>query len=50
MLQHKQLSNTWWAEAINTATYVLYRAPITTVEGKKLEEVWLGMKPSVQHL
>ena len=29
MLQHKQLSNAFWAEAINTAIYVLNRAPTT---------------------
>ena len=50
MLQHKQLSNAFWAEAINTATYVLNRAPTTAVEGKTPEEVWSGTKPSVQHL
>jgi transposase InsO family protein len=50
MLQHKQLSNAWWAEAINTARYVLNRAPTTSVEGKTPEEVWSGKKPSVQHL
>ena len=50
MLQHKQLSNAWWAEAISTATYVLNQAPTSAVEGKTPEEVWSGIKPSVQHL
>ena len=49
MLQHSGLSNVFWAEAINTAAYVLNRAPTSAVKDKTLQEAWYGKKPTVQH-
>ena len=49
MLQHAGLSNVFWAEAINTAVYVLNRAPTSAVKGKTPQEAWSGKKPTVEH-
>ena len=49
MLQHSGLPNVFWAEAINTAAYVLNRAPTSAVKDKTPQEAWSGKKPTVQH-
>ena len=49
MLQHARLSNVFWAEAVNTAVYVLIRAPTSAVKGKTPQEAWSGKKPTVEH-
>ena len=49
MLQHARLSNVFWAEAVNTAVYVLNRAPTSAVKGKIPQETWSGKKPTVEH-
>ena len=49
MLQHSGFSNVFWVEAINTAAYVLNRAPTSAVKDKTPQEAWSGKKPTVQH-
>ena len=50
MLQSKKLPNKLWAEAVNTAAYILNRTGPTKVAGKSLCELWTGKEPSVDHL
>eukprot|EP00253_Pinus_taeda_P009126 PITA_09126 len=50
MLQHKNVSNKFWAEAVFTAVYLLNRSPTQAVKGKTPEEVWSGHKPKISHL
>jgi len=49
MLKMKKMPNTFWGEAVRTATYILNKCPT-----KKLnqipEEIWLGCKQSAKHL
>ena len=49
VLQHARLSNVFWAEAVNTAVYVLNQAPTSIVKGKTPQEAWSGKKPTVEH-
>jgi len=50
MLAFCGLSNTCWAEAINTATYVRNRAVTTAVKSKQTPcELWHGEKPDVSY-
>lgn len=50
MLKSKGLPNSFWGEAVVTATYVLNRCPTLKLEGKVPEEAWTGRRPSVKHL
>eukprot|EP00253_Pinus_taeda_P002078 PITA_02078 len=50
MLQHKNIPNKFWAEAIFTVVYLLNRSPTQAVKGKTPEEVWSGRKPKISHL
>lgn len=50
MLKQKHLPSSFWGEAVCTAAYVLNRCPTKSLNGKVLEEVWSGIKPSVGHL
>eukprot|EP00253_Pinus_taeda_P006391 PITA_06391 len=50
MLQHKNIPNKFWAEAVFTAVYLLNRSPTQAVKGKTLEEIWSGRKPKISHL
>jgi len=50
MLQHRNVPNKFWAEAVFTAIYLLNRSPTQAVKGKTLEEVWSGRKPKISHL
>eukprot|EP00253_Pinus_taeda_P004299 PITA_04299 len=50
MLQHKNIPNKFWAEAVFTAVYLLNRSPTQAVKGKTPEEVWSGRKPKISHL
>ena len=50
MLAHCGLSNTCWAEAINTATYVRNRAATTAIKSEQTPyELWHGKKPDVSY-
>lgn len=44
------LEDIFWAEAVNTATYLHPRSPSTSLHGRTLYEVLTGRKPELQHL
>lgn len=50
MLMEKGLPNTFWAEAVSTAVYLLNRCPTKAVHDKTPVEAWSGRKPSAKHL
>ena len=50
MIYAKNMSLKFWAEAVNTATFVLNRTGPTKIEGKTPYELWFNKKPSVDHL
>ena len=50
MLLDASLSKVYWAEAINTATYLKNCSPTKFLQGKTPFEAWYGKKPNVQHL
>ena len=49
MLYEKGLSKIFWAEAVNTAVYLLNRCPTKALLNKTPIEAWSGRKPSVRH-
>ena len=49
MLYEKGLPKEYWAEAANTAVFLLNRLPTKAVNGKTLFEAWYGYKPSLQN-
>ena len=46
----KNLAEEFWAEAVNTAVYLLNRSPTKAVYGITPEEAWTGVKPNIDHL
>ena len=50
MLHEKGLPKKFWAEAANTAVFLLNRLPTKAVKGKTPFEAWYGYKPSLQNL
>jgi len=50
MLYEKKLPKQFWAETVNTTTYLLNRLPTRALKIKTPFEVWKGYKPFVQHL
>ena len=42
ILSNAGLPRKFWAEAVNTACYLINRSPSTTIECKTLEDVWFG--------
>jgi len=44
------LPNTFWAEAVHTAVYILNRCPTNAVQDKTPLEAWSGQKPSAKNL
>lgn len=50
MLSNAGLSKEFWAEAVNTACYLVNRSPSTTIECKTPEEVWSGSPTSYTDL
>ena len=50
MLKCKNISNGFWAEAINTATYLKNRSPTKILDSKTPFEVLYGYKPDIGHL
>ncbi|UYV62468.1 hypothetical protein LAZ67_2000715 [Cordylochernes scorpioides] len=50
MIYAKNMSLKLWAEAVNTATYVLNRTGPTQIEGKTPYELWFDKKPAIDHL
>jgi len=49
MLLEKKIPKTFWPEAVNWTIYVLNRCPTFAVKDMTPEEVWSGVKPSVEH-
>ena len=50
MLSNAGLSKCFWAEAVNTACYLVNRSPSTTIDFKTPEEVWSGTPANYSHL
>jgi len=50
MLLDANLNKKYWAEATNTATYLLNRSPTKTLKGRTPEEIWRGDMPNLKHL
>ena len=50
MLQGKQISNGFWAEAVNTVVYLKNISPTKKLEFQTPFEVFNGYKPQVKHL
>ncbi|XP_075084731.1 putative mitochondrial protein AtMg00710 [Nicotiana tabacum] len=50
MLSHSCVSKDFWAEAINTAYYLVIRSPSTSIEFKTPFEVWSGSPADYSNL
>ena len=50
MLKGKGMPNTFCAEVVYTAVYILNRCPPKAVNDKTPIEAWSGRKPSAKHL
>eukprot|EP00253_Pinus_taeda_P022502 PITA_22502 len=50
MLSGAGLGQEFWAEAVDTACYLVNRSPSSMLEDKNPQEVWTGKKPSLSHL
>ncbi|KAK1611292.1 hypothetical protein QYE76_034965 [Lolium multiflorum] len=50
MMKSNGLPGKFWGEAVNTAVYLLNRAPTRSMVGGTPYEAWYGRKPSVDHL
>ena len=50
MLLNSCLEDIFWAEAVNTATYLHSRSPSSLLNGRTPYEVLTGNKPELQHL
>ena len=49
-MEEKNLSNTFWAEAVACSVYLLNRSPTTKLKLKVPQEAWSGTKFNVAHL
>ena len=50
ILKVKNMSKSFWVEAVSYAIYLLNRCPTRNVLEKTPEEVWSGRRPFVGHL
>ncbi|KAJ8771724.1 hypothetical protein K2173_026901 [Erythroxylum novogranatense] len=50
MMQAKGLPNSFWAEAIATAIYLLNVSPTKAIPNQTPFEAWMGRRPTVSHL
>ena len=50
MMSHSKVPTEFWAEAVNTATYVRNRSPTTSLKGMTPFERLLNRKPNVSNL
>lgn len=49
MLHSKKLPIKLWAEAVNTAVYILNRTGKSSIEGVSPFELWFGKQPDIDH-
>ena len=45
-----KLSDSFWAEALNTAAYVINLSPAVSLDGDVPDRVWTGKNVSYDHL
>jgi len=50
LLYEKKLPLNFWAEAVNTASYLINRMASRVLADKTPYELWYGFKPSIDHL
>lgn len=51
MMQARDIKLPLWAEAVNTAVYLLNRVSTTGEDGSKTSyEMWMGKKPDLKHV
>lgn len=50
MIHSKEISLKFWAEAVNTAVYVLNRTGSSSVVGATPYDLWFGKPPRIDHL
>ena len=50
MLSGAGLGQELWAEAVDTACYLVNRSPSSALDDKTPQKVWTGKKPSLSHL
>ena len=50
MLQEKGMPKSFWAEAVNTAVYILKRSPTKAVPNRTPFEAWFGQKHVISHM
>eukprot|EP00253_Pinus_taeda_P029396 PITA_29396 len=50
MLNGPELGQEFWAEAVETACYLVNRSPSSALEDKTPQEAWTGKKPSLSQL
>lgn len=50
MLKAKCLPESFWAEAVHTAAYLLNQSPTSSLRSMTPLEAWSGWKPKVTHL
>lgn len=50
LMFEKNVPKEFWAEAVNTAVYLLNRLPTKALDKKTPFEAWYGVKPDVTHL
>eukprot|EP00253_Pinus_taeda_P017725 PITA_17725 len=50
MLSGARSGQEFWAEAVDTACYLVNRSPSLALEDRTPQEVWTGKKPSLSHL
>jgi len=49
MLNEKGLPNSFWAEVVNIALYILNKSATKVVDGKTPQDAYFGKKPLVAH-
>ena len=50
LMQEKNMPHFYWAKAVNTAVYIMNRAPIALVHDVTLEDKFTGNKPDLSHM
>ena len=49
MMNEKHMPKSYWAEAVNTAIYLMNRCTTSGVHDVTLHEKYLGKKPDISH-